>query len=851
MQDTVYTYEEALSASISYFSGEELPAKIFVDKYALRNADGQFVELTPDDMHKRLAREFARIEKKKFKEPYSEDYIYSLLQNFSTIIPQGSPIFGIGNPSQFVSVSNCFVVDGPEDSYAGLLRADEELIQISKRRGGVGLDLSKPRPSRSATRNSSRTSTGTATWMQRYSNSIREVGQDGRRGALMQTLSVHHPDIETFATIKNDDTKVTGANISIRLTDEFLNAVAEGTDYEQRWPVDKDVVVAPHLKPMSKMVDAKSIWQTIIHSAWFRAEPGLLFWDNILRESPADCYAKHGFRTISTNPCGEIPLSAYDSCRLLAINLFSFVRNAYTKDAYFDFNALYRVAQVAQRLLDDLIDLEIECIGRIIAKIYEDKESIELKQRELNLWEKIYQSCIKGRRTGLGITVLGDTLAAIGQHYGDDESIKVVERIYQTLKFGSYRSSVDMAKEIGPFQVWNWELEKDNPFINRIKDEVLDITIPRGGDVINALKPIFGKELYNDIKKYGRRNIANLTTAPTGTISIMAGMNIKDKWYFNTTSGIEPCIATGYERRKKGNLHDEHFRSDFVDQSGDHWMTFTVYHSGVKAWMDVNNKTEMDSTCPYNNCTADKIVWTQRVKLQAAAQKHVDHSISSTVNLPADVTEEEVAKIYEAAWRAGCKGITVYRDGCRTGVINSLEKKAEKNVQEERPKSIPCDIHHITVKGEKYFALVGFRDERMPYEVFAGRNGFLDKKYTSGFIRRKKRGFYELYGVEKDGKKTLLLAPITAVSNEHEETITRLASLALRSGGDVHLVVQQLEKVNGEMNSFAKSVARAIKKYIPDGTVEHGEDCPSCSGKNIVRQEGCKACKDCGWTACN
>lgn len=830
-----YTYEEAFQASLSYFNGEELAAKVFVDKYALRDAKGNYTELTPDNMHRRLAREFARIEAKKFKKPLTEEYIYNLFKNFSTIIPQGSPIFGIGNHSQYVSISNCFVVESPEDSYGGIMRADEELAQISKRRGGVGVDLSLPRPNKTETRNSSRTSTGTATWMERYSNTIREVGQDGRRGALMESISIHHPDVETFATIKNDDTKVTGANISIRLSDEFLNAVDNDTEYQQRWPVDS---ANPKV---SRMVKARDLWKTIIHSAWLRAEPGLLFWDNIIRESPADCYAKYGFRTISTNPCGEIPLSAYDSCRLLAINLFSFVRNAYTENAYFDFAEFYRIAQIAQRLMDDLVDLELECIDRILYKINEDPENSDIKRRENNLWTKIRNACEQGRRTGLGITVLGDTLAAIGQLYGSDESIQVVERIYQTLKFGSYRSSVDMAKELGPFPLWNWELEKDNPFINRIKDEVIILS-----QNIEGLC-VWGRELYEDIKKYGRRNIANLTTAPTGTISILASMEIGGKRYHNLTAGIEPAIYVSYERSKKGNPSDLHFRTDFVDKNGDHWMKFPVYHSGITAWMDVAGKAEVDDTCPYKGYTSTDIVWTQRVRLQAAAQRHVDHSISSTVNLPEDVTEEEVAKIYETAWKAGCKGITVYRENCRTGVLNSTESKKTEEEILERPKSIPCDIHHVTVKGKQYFVLVGLINDK-PYEVFAGKNGVLDKDIKNGSIVRKKKGFYILV----DENKELLLGPITQACEDHEEAVTRLASLALRlgKGQGIHLAVQQLEKVGGDMHSFAKSIARALKKYIPDGTPE-GEECPGCQGKNVFRQEGCVTCKDCGWSKCS
>jgi ribonucleoside-diphosphate reductase alpha chain len=843
-----YSYEEALQASIEYFGGEELPANVFVSKYALRDKEGRFKEKTPDDMHRRLAKEFARIEAKKFKKPLSEETIYNLFKNFSTIIPQGSPIYGIGNVDQYVSVSNCFVVASPEDSYGGIMKTDEELAQISKRRGGVGVDLSNLRPKGSRTQNSSRSSTGTASWMERFSNTIREVGQDGRRGALMESISVHHPDVETFATIKNDDKKVTGANISIRLTDEFLKAVDEDTYYEQRWPVDKTqferhkALGLPHV---SKQVKARDLWKTIIHSAWFRAEPGLLFWDNIIKDSPADCYAQFGFETLSTNPCGEIPLSAYDSCRLLAINLFAFVRNPFTPQAYFDYKAFYDTAQIAQRLMDDLVDLELECINRILSKLEEDKEDGAIKAREIKLWKNIKRACKDGRRTGLGITVLGDTLAAIGHRYGSDDSIMEVERIYQTLKFGSYRSSVDMAKELGPFPIWDWNLEKDNPFINRIKDEDIEV----GTTVVDGIRTsayIDGEDLFNDIQKYGRRNIANLTTAPTGSISIMAKLDVNGKAFHNTSSGIEPAIFVEYTRNKKGNPGDINFRTDYVDQNGDHWMKFKVYHSGVKAWMYATGKTEVDDTCPYKGYTSEDIVWTQRVKLQAAAQKHVDHSISSTVNLPNNVTEEEVAKIYETGWKSGCKGITVYRDGCRTGVMVKEDKQeAAKEDVLDRPKELPCDVHHITVKGKQYFVLVGILNDK-PYEVFAGKNGFIDKGVKRGRIIKKKRGHYKC--IFDDDTE---LSPITASCDEHEETITRLTSALLRTGADIHLVVQQLERVNGEMIGFAKSVARSLKKYVKDGTKEKGEICPECKTESIIRQDGCVQCQGCGWSKCS
>jgi ribonucleoside-diphosphate reductase alpha chain len=673
--------------------------------------------------------------------------------------------------------------------------------------------------------------------MERYSNSIREVGQDGRRGALMLTLSVHHPDIETFINIKNDATKVTGANISVRLTDEFLKAVDNDEEYELRFPVDSK-------KPTyTRKIKAKDIWNKIVNSAWNRAEPGLLFWDNIIRESPTDCYEL--FVTISTNPCSEIPLSAYDSCRLISINLMSFIVNAFTKNAYFDYNMFYQTVMIAQRLMDDLVDLELECIDKILAKIEADPESKTVKSVERELWQKVRQSCIGGRRTGLGTTALGDCLAAINVKYGSNESISVVDRIYKTLKFGSYRSSVDMAKELGPFPEWNWESEEDNPFINRIKDETVFFDIPwedHGCQIDNFI--VSGAELYADIKKYGRRNVANLTNAPTGTISTQAGYQINNKWYHNTTSGIEPLFKTHYTRRKKGNPGDDNFRVDFKDQNGDCWMEFPVYHKGVEAWMNVTGNTEITDDCPYKGATAEEIDWIQRVKLQAAAQKHIDHAISSTINLPENVSKEEVAKIYKEAWKSGLKGITVYRDNCRTGVL--ITKQPEKVQNVDRPKELPCDVYHLTSKGTQYFVLIGLLDSK-PYEIFAGKNGFLDKSVKSGKIIRKAKRMYKAVFDDADSTE---LCPITQSCSDHEETITRLTSALLRSGADIHLIVEQLEKVHGDMTSFAKIVARALKKYIKDGTKVDGEECPECNKKELIRSEGCKKCTSCGWTAC-
>ena len=815
----MYTYEEAYQASVDWFNSNELAAKVFVDKYALRNKDNQFLELTPTDMIKRIAKEFARIEKKKFKDPLTYNEIFNYLDKFARLVPQGSPLFGIGNKEQVVSISNCFVLEPPVDSYGGIAHVDEQLVQISKRRGGVGIDLSKLRPEGSPTHNSSRHSTGIITWMNRYSDSIREVGQGGRRGALMLTLNVHHPQVLDFIKAKNDDVSVTGANISVQYTDEFLKAVENDEEYEQKWPIDSEV------PDISKMVRARDIWEAAVHNAWQRAEPGLQFIDKVFNESPADCYADFGFKTITSNPCSEIYLSVLDSCRLFAINLFYYVTNPFEKDASFDFDLFYKDAQVSQRLMDNLVDLEIEKINAIIKKIKADPEEDRIKAKELDTWERVLKACVDGRRTGLGITGLGDTLAALNIKYGSKKSIEVVDEIYKNLKLGAYRASVDMAKELGPFSCWNHTLEKDCPFIDRIKDE----------------DPI----LYADMRKHGRRNIALLTTAPTGSISMLSSMSIEvdgeTVTRHNISSGIEPVFMLEFTRRKKGNPGDQDFRSDFVDKTGDHWMEFKVYHSGLELWKLKNPRKKIENS-PYHGACSPDIDWINRVKLQAAAQKHVDHSISSTINLPNDVKEETVNEIYMTSWKHGCKGITVYRDGCRSGVLVS---ESESELPEERPKELDCDVHHITVRGQEYFVLVGLIDDR-PYEVFAGKNGIIKKKVKTGKIIRKRKDFYKaIFDDENE------LSPITACMDEMEECISRLTSSLLRSGMDMHFVVKQLEKVGGrqtEIHTFAKCLSRVLKKYIPDGT-ETGDTCPECSEKTI-RENGCITCRGCGWSKC-
>lgn len=816
--NNIYTYEAAVAASTKYFNGDELAAKVFVDKYAMHNSNDELVEQTPADMHRRIAKEFARIEAKKFKNPMSEETIFGLLDNFKYIVPQGSPMAGIGNPYQIVSLSNCYVVPSPLDSYGSITYTDQELVQISKRRGGVGVDISNLRPDGFATTNAARSSTGITTFAERYSNTIREVGQKGRRGALMLSLDIHHPQSRDFATMKNDDKRVTGANISLRLSDEFLQAVTDDTDFELRFPCAPEYSSNPDTyKAKAK---AREVWKEIIHAAWFRAEPGLLFWDNIIRESPADCYAAQGFKTISTNPCSEIPLSAYDSCRLLVLNLFSYVNKPFTAEASFDYELFHSHAKIAQRLMDNLVDLELECIQKIIAKIEADPEPEFLKRTELDLWNSIKNACAKGRRTGTGFTALGDTIAALGLKYGSAESIKVAEQIYKTLKLGAYRSSIEMAAEIGAFPIWNPKQEANCPFLLRIRDE--------------------DPELYALHQEHGRRNIALLTIAPTGTVSIQT----------RTTSGLEPIfMLLPYTRRKKVNPADENARVDFTDQNGDTWQEFTVYHPKVELWMQITGETDLTKS-PWYGSTANDLNWVDRVALQAAMQKHCDHAISSTINLPNNVTEEKVAEIYEAAWKAGCKGITVYRDGCRTGVMVAKEEKkaVEAPVFKKRPKSLESIIAHPRVKGQEYFVIIGLdEDTHQPYEVFAGKNGFFSKAIDAGVTHKVKRGHYQL--LDNDG--AVVIENITEHLESDEEALTRMVSMSLREKVDIGYVVHQLEKVKGELNSLSKAMARCLKKFIKDGTEVKGEDCGECNQPTLERSNGCVICKTCGWTKCS
>jgi len=805
-----YEYDECVEASIEYFEGDDLAGKKFIDKYALRKPNGMFVEKTPEDMHHRLAWEFFRIERKKFKSSMTYEEIFGLMDKFRYIVPQGSPMYGIGNPYTYITLSNCFVIDSPADSISGIMHSDQELAQIFKRRGGCGVSIESLRPKDTITHNAAKTSTGSISFAERFSNTTREIGQSGRRGALMESTSVHHPDIMEFITVKNDLVKLTGANISVKLTDEFLTAVDSKKDYELRFPVDSK-------KPeITSRLPASDVWDAICENAWKMAEPGIFFWDNIIRESPADCYADLGYETISSNPCGEVPLSAYDSCRLIVQNLYSYVVDPFTKGAYFDYKLYGEHAQITQRFMDNMVDLELEMINRIIGKIIKDPEDENIKSVEMNLWKKIYKTCKSGRRTGTGITALGDAIAACGIKYDSNNGIAMTGEIYKTLKLNTYRSSVDMAKELGAFSIWDFKREKKNPYLLRIKKED-----PR---------------LYKDMKKYGRRNIALMTTAPTGTVSMMT----------QTSGGIEPEYSIDtYTRRVKGNPGDKNFRSDFVDDNGDHWMEFEVMKPKLKTWMQITGETDIKKS-PWSGSCAPELDWKKRVRIQATAQQHVDHSISSTVNLPETATVDDVKDIYLAAWKHGCKGITVYRDGSRTGVLikKETEKKQEImfNNAPKRPKKLEAKVFHTVYNGDPYFVIVGMLDG-LPYEVFAGHNGFIAAKTKECVIEKVKRGHYRAHMDNGDVVENL---------GEHitdgEASITRLLSLSLRHGVDVRYAVLTLQSVPGDMQGFGKVVSRILKRFITDGTTASGF---GDDGKTYVFSEGCVKCLEDGTSFCN
>ena len=836
MGDNVYTYDEALWDSLEYFDGDELAASVFLGKYALQNEKGEYLESRPNDMHKRLAGEFARIERK-YPDPMDRHEIYGLLKDFKYIVPQGSPMSGIGNPYQVQSISNCFVIETPYDSYGGILKTDQEQVQIMKRRGGVGFDMSTIRPVGLNTSNAAKTTGGIELFMDRFSNSCREVAQGGRRGALMITISVHHPQVMDFIKIKRDLTRVTGANISVRVTDEFMNAVKNGESYRQRWPVDSS-------KPeITNITDAGSIWNALIESAHASAEPGVLFWDTAKRMTPSDIYEEEGFGSTSTNPCGEIILSPYDSCRLMLVNLTSFVEDEWSDNSTFDFENFRNVVIKAQRLMDDMIDLEIEQIDSIIKKIESDPEPLHVKLIEMNLWERIREAAFLGRRTGLGITGLGDTLAMLGITYGSEKSVEATEEIYKLLALSSYESSIQLAKERGHFPAYDREKEEGHPFLGRIYENLTD-------------------EVLADLRQYGRRNIANTTTAPAGSVSVLT----------QTTSGIEPAYMLHYTRRKKINPNDKGVTVKYIDKSGDKWTEFTVYHHKFNEWLKSNCSPgiqkefavdELISLSPYHKSTSKDIDWVSKIKLQSAAQKWVCHAISNTTNLPSDIDVETVKDVYMAGWEAGCKGVTVYRDGCRSGVL--ISKAISKDVRTsefvdhhapKRPEMLECEIHQANIKGEDWTILIGIVDDR-PYEIIGGLSQYVEipKKHKKGKIRRRHRktvpSKYDLI-VGSNGDEFIIKDVVAVFDNPNHAGFTRTISLALRHGAPIQYVVEQLQKdKDADLFSFSKVIARCLKKHIRDGTVGGDKDCPSCGAENgLVYQEGCIICKACGWGRC-
>ncbi len=836
-----YTFDEAYEASVKYFKGDEMAAKVWVSKYAIKDSFGTIFELDPDDMHRRIAKELARIEKK-YPNPMSEDEIYELLRDFKYIVPQGGPMTGIGNKYQIASLSNCFVIgtSGNADSYGGILKVDEEQVQLMKRRGGVGHDLSHIRPKGSPVLNSALTSTGVVPFMERYSNSTREVAQDGRRGALMLSISIKHPDSEKFIDAKMEAGKITGANVSVKLDDEFMRAAINESPYVQQYPIDS---TNPRYR---QEVNAKDIWNKIIHNAWKSAEPGVLFWDTIIRESVPDCYADLGYKTVSTNPCGEIPLCPYDSCRLIALNLYSYVENPFTPQAKFNFDLFKKHAHAAQRIMDDIIDLELEKIDAIQDKISSDPEDEEVKAVERNLWQKIRRKTIEGRRTGIGITAEGDMLAALNLVYGSENAIDFAVETHRTLAVEAYRSSVNLAKDRGAFPIYNAQREKSNPFISRIKDE--------------------DPELYNDMVKYGRRNIALLTIAPTGTTSLMT----------QTTSGIEPVFMPYYKRRRKVNPNDKNVKVSFTDKVGDSWEEFNVFHHKFLVWLEVNGYNpeevmtysdeqvqELVKKSPYYGATSNDVDWVSKVRMQGMIQKWVDHSISVTVNLPENVTEDVVAKVYQTAWESGCKGCTVYREGSREGVLISNKKEkpeaGEGNFPNKRPQVLECDVIRFKNNHEDWVAFVGLFEDR-PYEVFTGMTEDdvlpIPKAVTKGKIIKIKDengSRYDFQYVDKYGY-TNTIGGLSHMFNKEFWNYAKLISGVLRNGmpiPDVVNLVSSLRLDSETINTWKAGVERALRKYIPDGTkAKTGKKCTECGSESLVYQEGCLHCKNCGHSKC-
>lgn len=839
-----YTFDEAYAASLDYFTGDELAAKVWVNKYALKDAYGNIYEQSPADMHRRLAREIARVERK-YPNPLTEDQLFELFDHFRYIVPQGSPMTGIGNDHQIASLSNCFVigVEGNADSYGAVIRIDEEQVQLMKRRGGVGHDLSHIRPKGSPVKNSALTSTGLVPFMERYSNSTREVAQDGRRGALMLTVSIKHPDAESFIDAKMTEGKVTGANVSVKIDDEFMQAVINDTPYRQQYPI-----AGPD--PMVKKdISARSLWKKIIHNAWKSAEPGVLFWDTILRESVPDSYADLGFCTVSTNPCGEIPLCPYDSCRLLAINLYSYVVNPFTPDAHFDFDLFKKHVGLAQRIMDDIIDLESEKIDKILEKIDSDPEADEIKRAERELWQRIRRKTLMGRRTGVGITAEGDMLAALNLRYGTEEATDVAEEIQKTLALAAYSSSVELARDRGAFEIYDAEREKNNPFIARLREA--------------------DPALYERMTKFGRRNIACLTIAPTGTTSLMT----------QTTSGIEPVFLPVYKRRRKVNPNDTDVHIDYVDETGDAFEEYVVFHHKFVTWMLANGypaakkytSAEIDDMIahsPYYKATSNDVDWVQKVKMQGRIQRWVDHSISVTINLPNDVSEDLVDQLYVEAWRSGCKGCTVYRDGSRAGVLISAEDKKKKGetkmappqIVSTRPQELDADVVKFQNNREKWIAFVGLLNGR-PYEIFTGladdeEGIMLPKTVEKGSIIKSYdsdgRKHYDFQFKNKRGFKMTLEGLDSKFEPEYWN-YAKLISGVLRYGMPITQViklVQEMELNNESINTWKNGVARALKKYLPNGTEVKGQECPNCGSETLVYQEGCLLCANCGATEC-
>lgn len=853
MKRKTYSFDEAFAASNEYFAGDELAAKVWVTKYALKDAFGNIYEKSPADMHQRLASEVARIEKK-YPNPMSEKELFDLFDHFRYIVPQGSPMTGIGNDFQVASLSNCFVVglDGKADSYGAIIRIDEEQVQLMKRRGGVGHDLSHIRPKGSPVKNSALTSTGLVPFMERYSNSTREVAQDGRRGALMLSVSIKHPDSESFIDAKMVEGKVTGANVSVKIDDEFMRAVVNEQTYEQKYPIDSDTPT------WTQEIDAQKLWKKIIYNAWRSAEPGVLFWDTIIRESVPDCYADLGFATVSTNPCGEIPLCPYDSCRLLAINLYSYVRQPFTDKASFDFELFAKHVAAAQRIMDDIIDLESEKIEQILQKIDSDPESEEVKGAERWLWQKIQRKTLQGRRTGVGITAEGDMIAAMGLRYGSDEAIEFAEKVQRALALAAYGSSVTMAKERGAFELFDAKREEKNPFILRLKEA--------------------DPKMYEEMVKHGRRNIACLTIAPTGSTSLMT----------QTSSGIEPVFMPVYKRRRKVNPSDKNVQIDFVDEVGDSFEEFVVYHHNFKTWMQANgydtskkySSEEIDelvAKSPYYKATANEIDWVAKVKMQGRLQKWVDHSISVTINLPNDVSEEVVNTLYVEAWRSGCKGCTVYRDGSRSGVLLSDKPKKEKKENadlelaqslnniplaaiQSRPKELEADVVRFQNNREKWIAFVGLYEGR-PYEIFTGiadddEGIMLPKSVNSGKIIKSQdengHKHYDFQFCNKRGFK-VTIEGLDSKFNPEYWNYAKLISGVLRYGMPIEQVVYLVQgmSLNDEsINTWKNGVERALKKYTPNGANAKGQTCPNCQLDSLVYQEGCLTCTNCGASRC-